>query len=154
AFLAARVVGFFEASIEQLVALAVLMPVVASMGGIAGSQTLVLMIRGLALGSIGAANARALLLKELAVAVINGLIWGAVVGMVSWIWFRNPQLSLVIAVALALNQVNGVLTGVWLPLLLKKLGIDPALAGSVILTTFTDTGGFFMLLGLGTLILL
>jgi magnesium transporter len=154
AFVAARVVGLFEASIEQIVALAVLMPVVASMGGIAGSQTLVLMIRGLALGSIGAGNARTLLLKELAVASINGLIWGVVVGLVTWVWFKNAQLSLVIALALGLNQVNGVLTGVWLPLLLKRLGIDPALAGSVLLTTFTDTGGFFMLLGLGTLILL
>lgn len=154
AFIAARVVGLFEASIEQMVALAVLMPVVASMGGVAGSQTLVLTIRGLALGSIGASNARNLLAKELAVALANGLIFGVVVAIITLLWFGNPMLSLVIALALLLNQVNGVFTGVWLPLLLKRLGIDPALAGSVVLTTFTDTGGFFMLLGLGTLILL
>ncbi|HXG29842.1 MAG TPA: magnesium transporter [Nevskiales bacterium] len=154
AFIAARVVGLFEASIEQMVALAVLMPVVASMGGIAGSQTLVLTIRGLALGSIGTSNARSLLYKELAVAFANGVFFGVIVAVVTALWFGNLMLGLVIALALALNQINGVLTGVWLPLLLRKLGIDPALAGSVVLTTFTDTGGFFMLLGLGTLILL
>ncbi len=154
AFMAAWVVGRFEAAIEQVVALAVLMPIVASMGGIGGSQVLTLMIRGLALGQIGMANARALLRKELRVALINGVLWALVVGVVTVLWFGNYKLGLVIGIALLLNQLNGALSGVWLPLLLKRMGIDPALAGSVILTTFTDVGGFFALLGLGSLILL
>jgi magnesium transporter len=154
AFIAAWVVGLFEAAIEQVVALAVLMPIVASMGGIGGSQVLTLMIRSLALGQIGAANVRALLRKELQVALINGGLWALVVGAVTVLWFGNWGLGAVIAVALLLNQLNGALSGVYLPLFLKKIGVDPALAGSVILTTFTDVGGFFALLGLGSLILL
>lgn len=154
AFLAARVVGVFEASIEQVVALAVLMPVVASMGGIGGSQTLTLMTRGLALGNIGRANAWTLFVKELAIGLINGVLWAVVVAVITLLWFKNLKLALVIGLAMLLNQVNGALTGVWLPLALKRVGIDPAIAGSVILTTFTDVGGFFLLLGLGTLILL
>ncbi len=154
AFMAAWVVGLFEAAIEEVVALAVLMPVVASMGGIGGSQVLTLMIRGLALGQIGMANVRALLHKELRVALINGLLWALVVGVITVLWFNNYKLALVIGIALLLNQLNGAFSGVWLPLLLKRMGVDPALAGSVILTTFTDVGGFFALLGLGSLILL
>ena len=154
AFIASWVVGLFEATIVEVVALAVLMPVVASMGGIGGSQVLTLMIRGLALGQIGSANARALLRKEIQVALINGTLWAVVVGAVTALWFQNLALALVIGIAILLNQVNGAFTGVWLPLLLKKMGIDPALAGSVILTTFTDVGGFFALLGLGSLFLL
>jgi len=154
AFMAAWVVGLFEAAIEQVVALAVLMPIVASMGGIGGSQVLTLMIRSLALGQLGAANISALLKKELQVALINGVLWAAVVGGVTIWWFHNWKLACVIAIALLLNQLNGTLSGVYLPLMLKKMGVDPALAGSVILTTFTDVGGFFALLGLGSLILL
>jgi magnesium transporter len=154
AFMAAWVVGLFENAIEQVVALAVLMPVVASMGGIGGSQVLTLMIRSLALGQIGASNVGALLRKELQVAAINGVLWAVVVGAVTIWWFHNWKLAAVIATALFLNQLNGTLSGVYLPLMLKKMGVDPALAGSVILTTFTDVGGFFCLLGLGSLILL
>jgi len=154
AFMASWVVGMFEAAIEQVVALAVLMPVVASMGGIGGSQVLTLMIRSLALGQIGAGNVQALLKKELQVALINGVIWALVVGGVTILWFHSYGLAFVIATALLLNQLNGTLSGVYLPLMLKKMGVDPALAGSVILTTFTDVGGFFALLGLGSLILL
>jgi magnesium transporter len=154
AFIAARVVGIFEASIVEVVALAVLMPVVASMGGIGGSQTLTLMIRGLALGHIGRSNTRELFLKELAVALINGLLWAGVVAGITLLWFNNLKLALVIGLAMLINQINGALTGFWLPLLLRRLGVDPALAGSVILTTFTDVIGFLALLGLGTLILL
>jgi magnesium transporter len=154
AFMAAWVVGLFEAAIEQVVALAVLMPIVASMGGIGGSQVLTLMIRSLALGQIGAANIAPLLKKELQVALINGVLWAIVVGAVTVWWFDSWKLALVIATALLLNQLNGTLSGVYLPLFLKKIGVDPALAGSVILTTFTDVGGFFALLGLGSLILL
>ena len=153
AFMAAWVVGLFEGAIAKVTALAVLMPIVASMGGIGGSQVLTLMIRALALGQIGSANVRALLHKEIQVAVINGLLWAVVVGGVTILWFHQYKLGLVIAVALLLNQINGALAGVWLPMLLKKIGVDPALAGSVILTTFTDVGGFFLLLGLGSLVL-
>ena len=154
AFLASQVVGLFQATLSQVVALAVLMPIVASMGGIGGSQTLTLMIRGLALGQIGFANARNLLVKELAVALINGLLWGAVVGVVAQLWFGNPILGVIIAVALIINQIGAAIAGVGIPLGLRKMGIDPALAGSVILTTITDVVGFASFLGMGTLFLL
>ncbi len=154
AFLAAQVVGLFEATLSQVVALAVLMPIVASMGGIGGSQTLTLMIRGLALGQIGFSNAKTLLLKELAVAVINGILWGVVVGVVAQLWFGSPTLGVIITVALVINQIAAALAGVAIPLAMKKMGIDPALAGSVVLTTITDVIGFGVFLGLGTLFLL
>ncbi len=154
AFIAAGVVGLFEATLDQVVALAVLMPVVASMGGIGGSQTLTLMIRGIALGHISRANAMALLRKEVAVASINGLFWALVVGLVVSLWFESVLLGLVIALAMLLNQVGAAFAGVGLPLLLQKLKVDPALAGSVVLTTVTDVVGFFAFLGLGTIILL
>jgi len=154
AFLAAQVVGLFEDALSQVVALAILMPIVASMGGIGGSQTLTLMIRGLSLGQIGYANARTLLVKELAVAVINGVLWGVVVGVVAELWFDNLRLGIIIAVALMVNQVGAAVAGVGIPLAMKKMGIDPALAGSVVLTTITDVIGFGAFLGLGTLFLL
>jgi len=154
AFLAARVVGLFEATLEEVVALAVLMPIVASMGGIGGSQTLTIMIRGLAMGQIAFSNARALLIKELAVAVINGLVWAVVVGVIALMWFGNPVLGIVIGSALILNQIGAALAGVTLPLAMRKFGIDPALAGTVVLTTITDVVGFGLFLGLGTLFLL
>jgi len=154
AFLAAQVVGMFEATLSQVVALAVLMPIVASMGGIGGSQTLTLMIRGLSLGQIGFANAKTLLIKELAVAVINGILWGVVVGVIAQVWFGNPVLGVIIAVALVINQIGAAIAGVAIPLAMKKMGIDPALAGSVVLTTFTDVIGFGAFLGLGTMFLL
>ncbi len=153
AFIASWVVGFFEATIVEVVALAVLMPVVASMGGIGGSQVLTLMIRGLSLGQIGSSNVKALLKKEIRVAMINGIVWAIVVGSVTALWFDNIPLAFVIGAALFLNQINGAFMGVWLPLTLKRIGVDPALAGSVILTTFTDVGGFFALLGLGSIFL-
>lgn len=154
AFLAAAVVGRYEATITEAVALAVLMPVVASMGGIGGSQTLTLMIRSLALGQIDAGNMRFLLRKELAVAAINGLLWASVVAVVAGLWFESLALALVVGLALLINQTAAAFSGVFIPLLLKRMGVDPALAGSVILTTVTDVVGFFALLGLGTLILL
>jgi magnesium transporter len=154
AFLAAWVIGVFEATIEKVVALAILMPIVASMGGIAGSQTLTLVIRGIALGQVGGANARWLLAKELAVGVLNSLLWGLVVGLVAVIWFQNVKLGIIIAVAMIVNLLNAALVGVSLPLLLRRLGIDPAIAGGVILTTFTDVMGFFAFLGLATLFLI
>ena len=154
AFLAARVVGLFQGSIEQVVALAVLMPIVASMGGIAANQIVALMVRGIALGQVGGGNTAALLRKELLVSVINGLLWGlTVAGLALW-WFESPALGLVIGLALMLNLLLAATAGVLVPLLLRRIGLDPALAGSVVVTTITDVMGFFLFLGLGTLILL
>ena len=149
AFVAAWVIGQFEATIRELVALAVLMPVVASMGGIAGSQTLTIVIRGLALGRISAANFGALMSRELWVGLINSLVWAGVVGLVAVLWFGSPALALVAGAALAINLVCAALSGAGIPMLLKRLDVDPALAGGVILTTVTDVVGFFALLGLG-----
>ena len=154
AFLAASVVGRFSGSIEQLAALAVLMPIVAGMGGNAGTQVLALMIRGLALGQIGASNVPTLVWKEVRVAMINGLVLGTVLGIVVLAWFRNPALAAVIATALTLNLCFAALGGVFVPVTLKRLGFDPALAGGVILTTITDVMGFLTFLGLATLVLL
>lgn len=154
AFLAASVVDRFATSIEQLAALAVLMPIVAGMGGNAGTQVLALMIRGLALGQIGASNVPTLVWKEVRVAMINGLVLGIVLGLVVLVWFRNPALAAVIAVALTLNLCFAALGGVFVPVTLKRFGFDPALAGGVILTTITDTLGFLTFLGLATMLLL
>jgi magnesium transporter len=153
AFLAAWVVGLFEATIQQIVALAVLMPIVASMGGVAATQTLTLIVRGLALGQIERANARWLLTKEIAVALLNGLAWATVVGFVAWLWFGQWRLAAVIFAAMVVNLVAAALAGVTVPLALKRFGVDPAVAGGVIVTTVTDVIGFASLLGLGTLML-
>jgi magnesium transporter len=153
AFLAANVVGLFEATIEKVVALAVLMPIVASMGGIAGSQTLVLIIRGLALGQVEKANARWLLLREISVSLLNGVGLATIVGLAAGVWFLDWTIGVIIFMALMINLVAAALAGVCVPLALKRMGIDPALAGSVILTTVTDTIGFASLLGLGTVFL-
>jgi magnesium transporter len=153
AFLAAWVVGLFQATIEQVVALAVLMPVVASMGGIAGSQTLTLMIRGLALGQVQNSNARWLMIREVAVGALNGLAWAAVVAAATVLWFDSWMLGGIIALALLINLVVAAVSGVVIPLLMKRMGIDPALAGSVVLTTVTDAVGFLAFLGLGALLL-
>ncbi|OOZ36778.1 magnesium transporter [Solemya velesiana gill symbiont] len=154
AFLASWVIGMFEETIEKVVALAVLMPIVASMGGIAGSQTLTLTIRGIALGQLSGKNTRWLILKELAVGGLNSMIWAAVVAVVAGIWFDSTDIALLIAVAMSINLVFAALTGAILPLALDKIGIDPALAGSVLLTTVTDIVGFLAFLGLATLFLL
>ena len=154
AFLAASVVGRFEATIDQLVALAVLMPIVAGMGGNAGTQVLALMIRGLALGQVSATNARVLLWKEMRVAMLNGVVLGSVLGLVVLVWFRSVGLALVIAAALTLNLLFAATAGVLVPLTLRRLGFDPALASSIFLTTVTDVMGFFTFLGLATIVLL
>ena len=153
AFLAASVVGLFQATLEEVVALAVLMPIVASMGGIAGTQTLTLMIRGLAVGQIQGSNARWLMTRELAVAVLNGLAWAFVVTAITQLWFGSWLLSGVIAVALAANLLIAALSGVAIPLVMRRMGIDPALAGGGVLTTVTDVMGFMTFLGLGALLL-
>ena len=153
ALVAAWVIGRFDETIEQVVALAILMPVVASMGGIAGTQTLTISIRGIALGRLGFHNARALLGKELMVGIINGLVWAAVVAAIAALWFRDPWLGAVVAAALLLNAVVAAVAGASLPLLLRRLSVDPALAGGVVLTTITDVVGFAAILGLGALAL-
>lgn len=154
AFLASWVIGLFDATIEQLVALAVLMPVVASMGGIAGSQTLTLVIRAMALGQVSSSNARKLMIKELMVGFLNGLIWAVVIAAVASFWFDSSALGLVIGAAILINLLMAALSGAVIPIGLKKLGADPALAGSVVLTTVTDVVGFFAFLGLATLFLI
>ncbi|HKK16971.1 MAG TPA: magnesium transporter [Gammaproteobacteria bacterium] len=154
AFLAAWVIGQFEDTIKQLVALAVLMPIVAGMGGIAGSQTLTIAIRGLALGQIGRSNARALLLKELLVGLLNGLVWSLVVALIVILWFGAWPLGVIIGLAMIVNLIVAALAGALIPLLLKRMGVDPAIAGGVLLTTVTDVVGFVTFLGLATLFLL
>ncbi len=153
ALLAAWVIGNFQATLEKVVALAVLMPIVASMGGIAGTQTLTLMIRGLALDQIGSQNTSWLLFKEISVGLLNGLIWSAVVAGITIFWFGSWQIGGIIAAALVINLVCAALAGVIIPLVLEKLRIDPALAGGVVLTTVTDVIGFLTFLGLATLLL-
>ena len=154
AFLAAFVIGQFEAALEQIVALAILMPIVASMGGVAGTQTLTLIVRGIALGQVGGANAMRLLSKEFLVGGLNGMLWALVVGVAAGLWFGNMMLALVIAAAMLVNLCAAALSGVVIPLVLKRLSIDPAIAGGVVLTTVTDVVGFLAFLGLGTLFLL
>lgn len=154
AFLAAFVIGQFEAVLDQIVALAILMPVVASMGGIAGSQTLTVVIRGLALGQLAGNNKRWLYNKELWVGMSNGLVWALVVGGISYLWFSDPLITFVITLAIFINMSLANLSGVLIPLVLKRLQIDPALSGAVILTTVTDVVGFLSFLGLATLIIL
>jgi len=149
ALLAAWVVGLFEATIEKVVALAVLMPVVASMGGIAGTQTVTLIIRGIALGQVQPSNARWLFFKELAVGAVNGLLWAGAVAGATWLWFGTWDVAAVIFVAIVINLIAAAIAGVAIPLALKRMRIDPALAGGVILTTVTDVVGFAALLGLG-----
>ena len=154
AFMAAWVIGLFEGTLEKVVALAVLMPIVASMGGIAGSQTLTLVIRGLALGHLQRSNAPVLLWKEFGIGTLNGLIWALVVAALAILWFESWQIGGIIATAILLNMLCAALAGVAIPLVLRELDIDPALAGGVILTTVTDVVGFFAFLGLATLVLL
>lgn len=154
AFLAASMVALFADTLEKVVVLAVLMPVVASMGGIAGGQTLTLMIRGLALGTVQESNARWLLSKEIAVGMLNGFAWAGVVGLVTLLFFSTWQVALIIAAAICLNLLVAAMAGFLLPFIMRRLKIDPALAGSVVLTTITDVVGFVSFLGLGTYFLL
>jgi magnesium transporter len=154
AFLASWFIGLFEATIQQVVALAVLMPVVASMGGISGSQTITLIIRGLALGQINDSNKKDIITKELKVGAINGVLWAIVIGVITYIWFDSFLLSLTIFISILGNILIASLSGVWVPWILSKFNIDPALSGSVVLTTVTDIFGFIVFLGLGSLLLL
>ena len=153
AFLAAGVIGFFEDILEQVVALAILITIVPSMGGIAGSQTLTLVIRGLALGQLGSSNYRTLIRKEVMVGLLNGLLWAVVVATFSIIWFENFNIGLIIGFALVVNLIAGAFAGAAIPIVLRQLGIDPAIAGGVILTTVTDVVGIIAFLGLATLLM-
>ncbi len=150
AFLAAWVIGQFQDVIQKVVALAVLMPIAASMGGIAGTQTLTLIIRGLALGRVGKANSRWLMTKELMVGSLNGLLWAVVVALIAIVWFHDVMIGVFVGAAMIINLICAALAGFGIPLLLRRLGVDPALAGSVILTTVTDVVGYMSFLGLAT----
>ena len=148
AVLASIVIYLFQDTIEQVVYLAVLMPIVANMGGVAGTQTLTLVIRSLALGHISPSNSRWLLTRELGVAVLNGALWAFVISLITFMWYGDLLLSYIIASAMLINLVTAALAGAYLPLFLQRIKIDPALAGSVALTTVTDSIGFFAFLGL------
>ena len=153
AFIAVFFIGLFEVTLQEKIALAILMPVVASMGGIAGTQTLILVTRGVATGRITASNFMMLLNKEVAIGFLNGLLWSLVVGVATYIWFSDLILSAVIALAIIVNLIFAAFSGAFLPSLLIKLKIDPALAGGVILTTITDVIGFVAFLGLAALVI-
>ncbi|HEV7803605.1 MAG TPA: magnesium transporter [Burkholderiales bacterium] len=153
AFIASRVIGAFESSIAQLVALAALMPIIAGIGGNSGNQTITLIVRAMALGQITGENARKLFVKELGVSVLNGIIWGSVVGLFAFLIYHNWALGLVMTAAMLLNLLLAAVMGVSIPLLMGKLGRDPALGSSVLITAITDSGGFFIFLGLATLFL-
>ena len=154
ALIASGVISLFQDTIEKVVALAVLMPIVASMGGIAGSQTLTLVIRGIALGNISSTNSKSLLIKEISVGLLNSFLWASVIGVLSSYWFDNYLIGVVIGIAMIANLFFAALSGVLVPIILKKIGADPALGGGVILTTITDVIGFFSFLALGTIFLL
>lgn len=154
AFMAAGVLYLFEPTLDQIVATAVLFPVVMSMGGIAGTQTLTLMVRGMATGQVSAGNTSALLKKELAVGLMNGLVFALLVGLIAVLWYGQLSLGIVIAVAILLNLIAAALAGAVVPVALRRLSIDPALAGGVVLTTVTDIIGIFAFVGLATFVLL
>lgn len=154
ALAASAVISLFEDTLEKVVALAVLMPIVASMGGIAGSQTLTLAIRGLALGQISKTNSNWLLRKEVGIALLNGIVWALVVAVLAVLWFKSVAIGVIIAAALVINMLAAGVCGIVIPLVLKRMNIDPALSGSVILTTVTDVIGFMSFLGLATIFLL
>jgi magnesium transporter len=154
AFIASRVIGLFEDSIARLVALAALMPIVAGISGNSGNQTTTLIVRALALGQITAASARKLFAKEIGVSAVNGLIWGGVVGIFAFLIYHNWQLGIVMTGAMVLSLLLAAVMGVAIPLVMQRLGRDPALGTSVMITAITDSGGFFIFLGLATVFLI
>jgi magnesium transporter len=153
AFIASRVIGLFEDSIEKLVALAALMPIIAGIGGNSGNQTITMIVRALALGQLNPGNARMLFAKEIGVSAVNGLVWGGVVGIFAYLIYRSVPLSLVMMLAMMLNLLLAAVLGVLIPLTLDRLGRDPAAGSSVMITAVTDSGGFFIFLGLATIFL-
>ncbi len=154
AFIASRVIGLFAGSIEKLVALATLMPIVAGIGGNSGNQTITMIVRAFALDQVSPASAKRLLRKELGVALLNGVVWGGVIGIVAWWLYSNVALGIVMTAAMVLNLLLAALMGVLIPMTLLKLGRDPAMGSSVLITALTDSGGFFIFLGLATLFLI
>ena len=154
AFVASRVIGLFEESIEKLVALAALMPIVAGIGGNSGNQTVTMIVRAIAMGQVEQSAMTRLLRKELGVALINGLVWGGLLGVLAWWLYGSLDLGLVMTGAMTLNLLLAACAGVLIPMLRQRLGADPALGGSVMITALTDSGGFFIFLGLATLFLL
>ncbi len=154
AFIASRVIGAFEGSIEKLVALAALMPIVAGIGGNSGNQTITMIVRAIALGQVGEDSERRLYRKEAGVALLNGLIWGGLLGLLAWWLYQDIRLGAVMTAAMMLNLLVAAAVGVAIPMTLQKLGRDPAMGSSVMITAVTDSGGFFIFLGLATLFLL
>ena len=154
AFIAASVVDIFETTLDKIVLLAILMPIVPSMGGVAGTQSLTIMTRALALGHIDKSNLSGILRKEILVGMINGILWAVVVGGLTYLWFKNALVGIVIAGAMTINLIVAALAGFLIPITLKKFNIDPALAGGVVLTTITDVIGYMTFLGLGAIFLL
>ena len=152
AFVASGVIGLFEATLTEIIALAILMPVVASMGGIAGTQALTIVIRGMALGRIGSANISGLVGREVLIGIANGILWSTVVGVTAYLWFGDFLLGYVIGGAIILNLLIAAMAGTLLPGYLKSIKVDPALAGGVVLTTITDVVGFFSFLGIATIV--
>ena len=153
AFIASRVIGIFEGSIEKVVALAALMPIIASIGGNSGNQTTAMIVRALALGQLTQLSIRSLLYKEISVALLNGLIWGSIVGLFAFYLYNNIIVGYVMASAMILNLILASIMGVLMPVLMYRLGKDPAVGSSVLITAMTDSGGFFIFLGLATLVL-
>ncbi len=153
AFVASRVIGVFEHTISQLVALATLMPIVAGIGGNTGNQTITMIVRALALHQIQKGSFSFLLLRELGVAFINGVVWGGIMGVVTYLLYGDIAMGAVMTLAMVLNLLMAAIMGVLIPLTMMKLGRDPALGSSVMITAITDTGGFFIFLGLATLFL-
>ena len=154
AFIASRVIGAFEGSIAKIVALAALMPIVAGIGGNSGNQTITMIVRAMATGQLSGSQARRLLKKEVGVALVNGLIWGSVMGLVSWLLYDSPGIGLVMVAAMTLNLLLAASVGVLIPVAMEKAGRDPALGSSVLITAVTDSGGFLIFLGLATIFLL
>lgn len=154
AFIASRVIGLFEDTIAHLVALATLMPIVAGIGGNTGNQTITMIVRALALHQVEPGNFSFLFLRELGVALINGIFWGGIMGLITWLLYHNLALGGVMMLAMILNLLLAACMGVLIPLIMTKLKRDPAIGSSVLITAMTDTGGFFIFLGLATLFLL
>jgi len=154
ALIASRVIGVFEGSIEKVVALAALMPIVAGVGGNSGNQTTTMIVRAIALGQVSVSHLRQLLFKEIGVAILNGILWGGVLGFIAFYLYGNSSLALVMTTAMTLNLILAAIMGVMIPFTLSKSGRDPAVGSSVLITAMTDSGGFFIFLGLATLILI
>jgi magnesium transporter len=154
AFIASSTISIFQATIDQIVYLAILMPIVASMGGVAGTQTLTIMIRGLTLQQINQSNLRWLYKREVAVSIVNGIVLSILVGGVTYLWFDDLIIAVLICVAMVTNLICSAVAGIFIPIILRKFNQDPAIAGSVVVTTVTDVIGFFSFLGLATLFLI